>query len=343
MGSYLKTAVLIAALTAFFMAIGFLIGGMAGALIALGIAAVMNLFAYWNSDKMVLRMHGAQEVSASSAPELHRIVRDLVSRNGMPMPKVYLMDNEQPNAFATGRNPQNAAVAATTGLLRICSREEVAGVMAHELAHVRNRDTLIMTVTATIAGAISMLATWAMFMGGNRNSGGGVIVGILVAILAPIAAALVQMAISRTREYEADRGGAEISGQPLWLASALQKLNRAAHEIPNEEAEANPAAAHVFIVNPLHTHKIDGLFSTHPNADNRVARLVELAQQMGQASGRAPSYEQVFGGAASGTRYNRSGRYDDGFDDGPDSGADSGTDSGPWGSPPPSSRRGPWG
>jgi heat shock protein HtpX len=298
MGSYLRTTVLLAVLAAFFVAVGYLIGGMTGAVIALGMAAVMNLFAYWNSDKMVLRMHGAQEVGPETAPELHRIVADLARNANLPMPKVYMMDNPQPNAFATGRNPSNAAVAATTGLLQTCSREEVAGVMAHELAHVRNRDTLIMTITATIAGAIGMLATWAMFFGGNnRNNAGGLIVGLLLAIVGPIAAALVQMAISRTREYAADRGGAEISGQPLWLASALEKLEQAAHRIPNDEAEAHPAAAHVFIVNPLHQRSIDNLFSTHPNAGNRVAQLRQLAQDWGQPAGRLQSYESIFGGA----------------------------------------------
>ncbi len=299
MGSYLRTTVLLAALAAFFVGVGYLLGGLAGAAIALGLAAVMNLFAYWNSDKMVLRMHGAQPVGPETAPDLHRIVSDLARNANLPMPRIYLMDNPQPNAFATGRNPSKAAVAATTGLLDICSREEVAGVMAHELAHVRNRDTLIMTITATIAGAIGMLATWAMFFGGNsRNNAGGFIVTLLLAIVGPIAAALVQMAISRTREYAADRGGAEISGQPLWLASALEKLEQAAHQIPNHAAEAHPAAAHVFIVNPLHQRSIDSLFSTHPKASNRVARLCQLAHDLGHVAGRLPSYESIFGGQA---------------------------------------------
>jgi heat shock protein HtpX len=325
MGSYLRTTVLLAVMAAFFVGAGYLLGGMTGALIALAIAAVMNLFAYWNSDKMVLRMHGAQEVGPEAAPELHRIVADLARNAGMPMPKVYLMDNAQPNAFATGRNPSNAAVAATTGLLNICLREEIAGVMAHELAHVRNRDTLIMTITATIAGAIGMLATWALFFGGNsRNNAGGVIVAILLAIVGPIAAALVQMAISRTREYAADQGGAEISGQPLWLASALEKLEQAAHQIPNEEAEAHPAAAHVFIVNPLHQRSIDSLFSTHPNAGNRVARLRQLAQDWGHPAGRLQPYETIFGG-------------------GPATQPATPEFSGPWGASSPPRRRGPWG
>lgn len=325
MGSYFRTTVLLAVLAAFFVGVGYLLGGMAGALIALGLAAVMNLFAYWNSDKMVLRMHGAQEVGPETAPDLHRIVGDLARNANLPMPKVYLMDNPQPNAFATGRNPANAAVAATTGLLNICSREEVAGVMAHELAHVRNRDTLIMTITATIAGAIGMLATWAMFFGGsNRNNAGGFIVALLLAIVGPIAAALVQMAISRTREYAADRGGSEISGQPLWLASALEKLEQAAHEIPNHEAEAHPAAAHVFIVNPLHQRSIDSLFSTHPKATNRVDRLRRLAQELGHPSGRLQPYDSIFGGR--GTSPSLESEFP-----------------GPWGSGRSSRRPGPWG
>ena len=325
MGSYFRTTVLLAVLAAFFIGVGYLIGGMAGAVIALGVAAVMNLFAYWNSDKLVLRMHGAREVGPETAPELHRIVGDLARNANLPMPKVYLMDSPQPNAFATGRSPSNAAVAATTGLMQICSREEIAGVMAHELAHVRNRDTLIMTITATIAGAIGMLATWAMFFGGsNRNNAGGLVVALLLAIVGPIAAALVQMAISRTREYAADQGGAEISGQPLWLASALEKLEQAAHRIPNEEAEAHPAAAHVFIVNPLHQRSIDNVFSTHPNAGNRVARLRRLAQDWGQPAGRLQPYESIFGGA-------------------PASRPAAGEFDGPWGSGAAPRRRGPWG
>jgi heat shock protein HtpX len=237
----------------------------------------MNVFAYWNSDRMMLSMYGATEVDARSAPGLYGTVEQLADRAGLPMPKVYIIDTDQPNAFATGRNPENAAVAATSGLLRILSTEEVAGVMAHELAHVKNRDTLIMTITATVAGAISMLATFAMFFGGNRNNPLGLIGTILIMILAPIAAMLVQMAISRTREYAADRAGAEICGHPLWLASALGKLERGAQQIDNPEAENNPATAHMFIVNPLHARSIDGLFTTHPNMQNRIAKLREMA------------------------------------------------------------------
>ena len=287
--NYLRTAILLAGLTALFMGVGFLIGGQSGALIALVIAAGMNLFAYWNSDKAVLSMTGAQEVDERTAPDVVRMVAELAQRAGLPMPRVYLMDNPQPNAFATGRNPENAAVAVTTGLLQHLSREEVAGVIAHELAHIRNRDTLIMTITATFAGAISMLAQFGMFFGGNRDSnhGGGMgIIGTLaMVILAPIAAMLVQMAISRTREYSADELGAQIVGQPEWLASALRQLENAAHQIPNETAERNPATAHMFIVNPLSGQRMDNLFSTHPATENRVAALQELARRMGQGGG----------------------------------------------------------
>jgi len=275
--SIARTALLMAAMTALFLAAGYLLGGEAGLLIALVLAGGMNLFAYWNSDRMVLRMYGAREVDARSAPELYGLVQTLAQRAELPMPRVYLIDNDQPNAFATGRNPENAAVAATTGLLRMLSREEVAGVMAHELAHVRNRDTLIMTITATIAGALGMLANFALFFGGNRNSPLGLVGTIAVMILAPLAAMLVQMAISRTREYAADAAGAEICGHPLWLADALAKIERGAHRIDNHAAEQNPATAHMFIINPLHAHKVDSLFSTHPSTANRIARLRELA------------------------------------------------------------------
>ncbi|MGH6735355.1 MAG: zinc metalloprotease HtpX [Methyloceanibacter sp.] len=284
--SYFRTAILLAALTALFMGIGFIIGGQGGMIVAFLVAAGMNLFTYWNSDKMVLRMYGAREVDARSAPELHDMVRQLAHNAGLPMPKVYIMENPQPNAFATGRNPKNAAVAVTTGLMNTVSPEELAGVIAHELAHIKNHDTLLMTVTATIAGAISMLANFAMFFGGSRdNQGIGFLGTIALVILGPLAAGLVQMAISRTREYEADRGGAEISGQPLWLASALQKIAGAAHRIPNMTAERNPASAHLFIVNPLSGARIDNLFSTHPNVENRVARLADMAKAMGETGG----------------------------------------------------------
>jgi heat shock protein HtpX len=275
--NWFRTTLLMAALTALFMAIGGFIGGGTGALIALLVAGGMNLFAYWNSDKMLLRMHNAQPVDARSEPELHEMVAQLAQNAGIPMPAVYIVDEDQPNAFATGRNPENAAVAVTTGLLRILSHQEVAGVVAHELAHIKNRDTLIMTITATIAGAVSMLANFAMFFGGNRNNGAGIIGSIAVMLLAPVAAMLVQMAISRTREYAADRAGAEISGRPLWLASALEKLEQGARRIDNPTAEQNPATAHVFIVNPLHGGVMDGLFTTHPSTANRVAALRAMA------------------------------------------------------------------
>ena len=282
--SYYRTAILLAAITALFMGVGYLVGGQAGMLIALLVAGGMNLFAYWNSDKMVLRMYGAHEVDAQSAPELYEMVRQLAGNAGLPMPKVYIMDNPQPNAFATGRNPEKAAVAVTTGLMNTIGREELAGVIAHELAHIKNRDTLLMTITATIAGAISMLANFGLYFGSGRNDSGhmGIVGMLMLVILGPLAAALVQMAISRTREYEADRIGAEIVGRPLWLASALQKISRAVHHITNREAERNPASAHLFIVNPLSGARMDNLFSTHPNVENRVERLEALARAMGE-------------------------------------------------------------
>ena len=285
----MKTAMLLAALTALFMGVGFLIGGSGGAFIAFLVAAGMNLFSYWNSDRMVLRMHNAQEVDERSAPDLYRMIAGLAARAGLPMPKIYLIDDQQPNAFATGRNPQNAAVAVTRGLLQQLSPDEVAGVMAHELAHVKNRDTLTMTITATIAGAISMLANFAFFFGGSRenNSPFGFIGVLLAAITAPIAAMLVQMAISRTREYSADRLGAEISGKPLALASALAKISRLAGRMPMATAERNPATAPLFIVNPLTGERMDNLFSTHPATENRIAALQELAQQPGSGFGGA--------------------------------------------------------
>ncbi len=277
-----KTAILMAGLAAFFVGCGYMLGGEMGMIIALAFAGIGNVIAYWNSDKIVLRMHGAREVTARTAPEYYGIVEQLAHRAELPMPKVYVMENPQPNAFATGRNPENAAVAATTGLLQRLSAEEIAGVMAHELAHVKNRDTLTMTITATIAGAISALANIAMFtqmFGGsdNRNNPFGMIGVLLVMIVGPMAAMLVQMAISRAREFEADRIGAEICGHPLWLASALDKLQRGAAAIDNPAAENNPATAHMFIVNPLHARKIDGLFSTHPNMAERIRRLEAMA------------------------------------------------------------------
>ena len=300
--NYLRTAMLLAGLTALFMGVGYLIGGESGALIALVVAAAMNFFAYWNSDRMVLSMHGAQEIDERAAPDLFRLVRELSQRAGLPMPKIYLMDNPQPNAFATGRNPQHAAVAVTTGLLHTLQLNEIAGVIAHELAHIKNHDTLIMTITATIAGAISMLAQFGMFFGGgNReNNSTGLIGTLAMVILAPIAAMLVQMAISRTREYAADNMGALISEQPTALASALAKISNAAHAIPNEEAERNPATAHMFIINPLSGQRMDNLFSTHPATENRIAALNELAREMGQSGFSGEGRSDRF---ASGSHY----------------------------------------
>ncbi|MFN3845999.1 MAG: zinc metalloprotease HtpX [Paracoccaceae bacterium] len=284
MNGYIKTFMLMAALTALFMGIGALLGGANGAVIALAVAAVMNVFAYWNSDKAVLSMTGARPVDERSAPAFVRMVHRLADGAGMPRPKVYLVETDQPNAFATGRNPENAAVAATTGLLQRLTEQEIAAVMAHELAHIRNRDTLIMTVTATFAGAISMLANFALFFGGNRDRPGGMIGTLALMFLAPMAAALVQMAISRSREYEADRVGAEICGQPLWLSAALRKIDAFAKGIDNNAAERNPAIAHMFIINPLHAHAHDKLFSTHPNTANRIAALDAMVAPGGVAS-----------------------------------------------------------
>lgn len=268
----IRTGVLIAAMTALFGGIGLLLGGEQGLLIALVLAAGMNVFSWWNSDKMVLRMQNARPVDRAAAPDLWRMTEALAQQADLPMPALYVIDSDQPNAFATGRNPENAAVAVTTGLMRHMSAEEVAGVVAHELAHIRNRDTLLMTVTATFAGAISILANFALFFGG-RDRQVGLIGTLALMILAPLAAALVQSAISRTREFEADRVGAEICGRPDWLASALGRLDAMARRIDNRRAEANPAMAHLFIVNPLHMHAHDRLFATHPPTAERVAKL----------------------------------------------------------------------
>jgi heat shock protein HtpX len=278
-----KTGVLMSAMTALFMGLGFLMGRETGMLIALMLAIGMNLVTYWNADKMVLRMNGARQVSESEEPEFYRMIAKLAANANLPMPKVYLIDQPQPNAFATGRNPENAAVAATTGLLRHLTPDEVEGVMAHELAHVRNRDTLIMAFTATIAGAVSMLANFGFLFGSrdSRSNPLGPLGSIALMILAPMAAMVVQMAISRTREYAADRGGAEISGNPLALASALSRISDAAHSIPNQAAARNPAMAHMFIINPLAGLRTDALFSTHPNTESRIAALQVLAREMG--------------------------------------------------------------
>lgn len=290
--NYFRTALLLAGLTALFMGVGFLVGGKTGMGIAFLVAVAMNLFSYWNSDKMVLSSYDAREVDQQTAPEYYGLVAELARNAGLPMPRVYVIQDDQPNAFATGRNPQNAAVAATTGLLNGLTREEVAGVMAHELAHIKNHDTLIMTITATIAGAISMLANFAFLFGGNRDNNNplGWVGAIVAAIVAPFAAMIVQMAISRTREYAADRLGAEICGRPVWLASALHKIAGAAHAIPNEAAERNPATAHMFIINPLTGQGMDNLFSTHPNTENRIAALMELEGRLGGAAGGGGGY-----------------------------------------------------
>jgi heat shock protein HtpX len=288
--NYFRTAILLAGLTGLFMGVGYLIGGASGATIALVVAAATNIFAYWNSDRMVLAMYGAHEADAGTAPDLHRLVSELAARAGLPMPRVFVMDNPQPNAFATGRNPENAAVAVTTGLMQSLSREELAGVIAHELAHIKHHDTLLMTITATFAGAISMLAQFGMFFGGNRdNNGPGIIGSLAMMILAPLGAMLVQMAISRTREYAADEMGARICGQPMWLASALAKIDNAAHQVPNMEAERVPATAHMFIINPLSGHGMDNLFATHPSTENRIAALQKLAGQSGEGLAPRPA------------------------------------------------------
>ena len=281
MFNLLKTAILMAAITALFMAVGAMIGGQTGMLIALVIAVGMNFFSYWFSADMVLKMYNAREVDASSAPQFHGMVAELSARAGLPMPRVYLIDEAAPNAFATGRNPEHAAVAATTGILRALSERELRGVMAHELAHVAHRDILISTVSATMAGAISMLANFATFFGGRDENGRPVnpLAGIAVAILAPLAASLIQMAISRAREFEADRGGAEISGDPAALASALDKIHRYAQGITMAPAEAHPETAQMMIMNPLSGGGLRGLFSTHPSTEERITRLMAMAKR----------------------------------------------------------------
>jgi heat shock protein HtpX len=286
----MRTALLLAAMTALFLAVGYLIAGEGGALIAFVIALAMNGWAYWNSDKMVLRMHHARPVTRASAPDLVGLVEQLARRAELPMPAVYVLETDQPNAFATGRNPENSAVAVTRGLLQSCDAEELAGVIAHELGHIKNRDTLIMTITATLAGAIGFLAQFAFFLGGNRDNRNplGAVGMLVVMILAPLAAMLVQMAISRTREYSADRMGAEITGQPLWLARALQRIEQLARGVVNQPAESNPASAHLFIVHPLRLGGIDSLFRTHPPTADRVRRLRELAGAAAASSGAGP-------------------------------------------------------
>ena len=297
--NYVRTGMLMAALTALFGAVGYLLAGAGGMMIALGIAVATNLFSYWNSDKLALAAHNAEEVDERRAPELYGMVRDLAARANMPMPRVYIIHEDQPNAFATGRNPQNAAVAATTGILRTLSYDELAGVMAHELAHIKNHDTLTMTITATMAGAISTIASFGMFFG-SRDQRPNFIVQMLVMVLAPLAATIIQMAISRSREYEADRLGGEICGNPAALADALAKIAGGVAHIPNETAEQKPATAHMFIINPLSGRGMDSLFSTHPDTGNRIAALMEQARAMG-LSGQAGGFlhgaaQSPFGG-----------------------------------------------
>ena len=319
--NFTRTALLLAMLTLIFVGMGSVIGGREGMVLAFLIALAMNAFALWRSDRMVLGLHGAQEVGPADAPQLYRIVADLAQRAGLPMPRVYIMNQPQPNAFATGRSPSRAAVCASTGLLDNLTPEEVAGVMAHELAHVRNRDTLTMTVAATIGGAISMLAQWLQFsalFGGGRRQGGNWLMSLVAMLVAPFAAMLVQMAISRSREYQADRLGAAIAGNPLWLASALEKIQTLVQRIPNEAAEAVPASAPLFIVNPLTGRGFDNFFSTHPSTENRIAELQQLAREM----------------VAAGTLTD-AGRYGEA---GGRSATEDAAERGPWSNP-----RGPWG
>ena len=280
LGNWLKTSILMAGIIALFGAIGAMIGGKSGMLMALVFGGAMNIFSYWFSDKMVLRMYNAQEVDETSSPYLYNMVRELAGRAQLPMPKVYIIHEDQPNAFATGRNPENAAVAATTGILQMLSERELRGVMAHELAHVKHRDILISTISATMAGAISALANFAVMFGGRDEEGrpANPIAGIAVALLAPLAASLIQMAISRAREFEADRGGAEIAGDPNALADALMKIDAFARGIPMPTAEAHPETGQMMIMNPLSGGGLRGLFSTHPATEERVARLRALAR-----------------------------------------------------------------
>jgi len=276
-GNYVKTGLLMAAIVALFGAVGAALGGAQGMLLALGFGVATNFAAYWFSDRMVLRMYNAREVDGSSAPQYHAMVRELAANAGLPMPRVYLIDEDQPNAFATGRNPEHAAVAATTGLLRVLTARELRGVMAHELAHVKHRDILTSTVTASVAGAIATLANFGMFFGGRDDDNRNPVFALLIMIVAPIAAMLIQFAISRSREFEADRGGAEISGDPQALADALAKIERYAKGLPLEAAESHPATAQMMIVNPLSGGGMRGLFSTHPATEERIRRLLGMA------------------------------------------------------------------
>jgi heat shock protein HtpX len=278
-GNWFKTTILMAGIVVLFGTVGAALGGASGMLIALAFAAAMNIYAYWFSDKAVLKMYNAREVDAQSAPKFYNMVKELAQNAGLPMPKVYIIDEQQPNAFATGRDPEHAAVAATTGIMRILSERELRGVMAHELAHVKHRDTLISTISATIAGAISSIAQFGMlFSGGARDRGVHPAVALLIMLVAPLAAMLIQMAISRAREFEADKGGAEISGDPEALASALKKIHDYAHQIPMDTAEQHPETAQMMIINPLSAGGLKGLFSTHPQTEERVAKLMAMVR-----------------------------------------------------------------
>jgi len=277
LGNWFKTTILMAGIVVLFGAVGAALGGASGMLLALIFAGAMNVYAYWFSDKAVLKMYNAREVVAQNSPKFYNMVRELAENANLPMPKVYIIDEAQPNAFATGRDPQHAAVAATTGIMRILSERELRGVMAHELAHVKNRDTLISTISATVAGAISAIAQFGMlFSGGARDRGVHPAFAILIMILAPMAAMLIQMAISRAREFEADKAGAEISHDPQALASALQKIHNYAHQIPMDTAEQHPETAQMMIINPLSSGGLKGLFSTHPQTEELVARLMAM-------------------------------------------------------------------
>jgi heat shock protein HtpX len=278
LGNWFKTGLLMAAIMALFGMVGAVLGGGQGMLLALAFGLGVNLWAYWFSDTMVLKLYRAQEVDATSAPQLYDTVRELAARAGLPMPKVYLIDEAQPNAFATGRNPEHAAVAATTGILQLLSSRELRAVLAHELSHVKHRDILTSTITASIAGAISTLANFGMFFGGRSNDNRNPLVALVVLILAPIAAVLIQLAISRGREYEADRGGAELSGDPHALADALAKIDRYAKGLPLETAEEHPATAHMMIINPLSGGGLASLFRTHPPTEERIHRLLAMAR-----------------------------------------------------------------
>jgi heat shock protein HtpX len=277
LGNWFKTGLLMAAIMALFGMVGAVLGGGQGMLLALALGFGINLWAYWFSDAMVLKLYRAQAVDATTAPQLYSTVSELAAHAGLPVPKVYLIDEAQPNAFATGRNPEHAAVAATTGILQLLSARELRAVLAHELSHVRHRDILTSTITASIAGAISTLANFGMFFGGRSDDNRNPLVALIVLILAPIAAVLIQLAISRGREYEADRGGAELSGDPRALADALAKMDRYAKGLPLETAEAHPATAHLMIINPLSGGGLAGLFRTHPPTEERIHRLLAMA------------------------------------------------------------------